>query len=35
MTIEQVLRDLHDMAQHTAIPAPKPLATKASKISKK
>lgn len=34
MTIEQVLRDLHDMAQHTATPTSKPLATKSLKIKK-
>jgi hypothetical protein len=37
MTIEQMLRGLHDMAEHTtpvATIAPKPLVAKTSKIKK-
>ncbi len=34
MTTEQLLRDLHDMAQHTTMPASKPVTAKARKTKK-
>ncbi len=34
MTMEQMLRDLHDMAQHTAVAPSKPVAKKSHKHKK-